>query len=390
VVEGLSQRAPDTLKAVVQQAAKSLASSDEPVLPATYPVDHEAFDSSEPQPFPIKFYHDDLILGAAAHKEAFKRAISRALSRLIIHSTFIRREQLEEFWPDLCNLAKSGVVVDILWGAGEARQETNDTADVVDQFRRKAAQSGVDGNLRIHLHSTGSHAKFLVYDDKSGNRVFAIVGSCNWLSTRFSSYETSVRFGDPKAVSEILSTLADITIAPNGGWNQITSDIAALATAAAGHKPYSGVNAQFALVLGRSHGDVMRKARDSAVREITIISHRVSEVARTAVLAPLGARSQGVAARVLFNQEGEGMPSSATATLIREAQQAGIVLKPTGEDAMHGKLLAWDDDNLVITSQNWLSRDMGARGSKAEIGVWLEAKGLAKIAVLDLNAKFGV
>ena len=46
-------------------------------------------------------------------------------------------------------------------------------------------------------------------------------------------------------------------------------------------------------------------------------------------------------------------------------------------DKAHAKLLCWDDDHVVITSLNWLSKDIDPQQSLGEIGVYLKGTGLA-------------
>jgi len=36
---------------------------------------------------------------------------------------------------------------------------------------------------------------------------------------------------------------------------------------------------------------------------------------------------------------------------------------------LHAKLLAWDEDALVVTSQNWMSRDPGFSKYSQQLGV---------------------
>jgi cardiolipin synthase len=44
---------------------------------------------------------------------------------------------------------------------------------------------------------------------------------------------------------------------------------------------------------------------------------------------------------------------------------------------LHAKLLAWDDDALAITSQNWLSADPSDNAPLREIGVFINAPKVA-------------
>jgi cardiolipin synthase A/B len=45
---------------------------------------------------------------------------------------------------------------------------------------------------------------------------------------------------------------------------------------------------------------------------------------------------------------------------------------------LHAKILAWDDDYVVISSLNWLSGDPVDLDSSKEVGVFIQHEGAAK------------
>jgi hypothetical protein len=54
-----------------------------------------------------------------------------------------------------------------------------------------------------------------------------------------------------------------------------------------------------------------------------------------------------------------------------------IGIKPIHRPRLHGKVLAWDDDNLAVTSQNWLSADPSDVARRSEIGIFVESNRIA-------------
>jgi phosphatidylserine/phosphatidylglycerophosphate/cardiolipin synthase-like enzyme len=56
----------------------------------------------------------------------------------------------------------------------------------------------------------------------------------------------------------------------------------------------------------------------------------------------------------------------------------GVELAPVLKPRIHAKVLCWDDDNIVVTSLNWLSADPSAEYLRAEIGIHIQASGIAK------------
>jgi hypothetical protein len=54
-----------------------------------------------------------------------------------------------------------------------------------------------------------------------------------------------------------------------------------------------------------------------------------------------------------------------------------IGIKPIHQPRLHAKVLAWDNDNLAVTSQNWLSADPSDVARRSEIGVFVESNRIA-------------
>ena len=81
-----------------------------------------------------------------------------------------------------------------------------------------------------------------------------------------------------------------------------------------------------------------------------------------------------------------GLKAEHTAAITREAGGSGIRLRPIHEPRLHAKILGWDDDFLVVTSQNWLSADPSESNLRKEIGVFIHATGIARLAIEKLEA----
>ena len=61
-------------------------------------------------------------------------------------------------------------------------------------------------------------------------------------------------------------------------------------------------------------------------------------------------------------------------------------ITPVLEPKLHAKLLAWDDDAVVITSQNWLSADPPDDKPRSEIGISIRSPGIARQIIDRFNA----
>ncbi len=66
----------------------------------------------------------------------------------------------------------------------------------------------------------------------------------------------------------------------------------------------------------------------------------------------------------------------------------GLTLQPQLAPALHAKLLCWDTDDVVITSQNWLSADPSDANVRRELGIHLQSPGAADTISAKLLACF--
>ena len=97
-----------------------------------------------------------------------------------------------------------------------------------------------------------------------------------------------------------------------------------------------------------------------------------------AALALTGSRNT---ARKGFKQAGK-IPDPAVAL------ERGISLEVCAN--LHGKFLLWDDDNIAITSFNWMATVTdGTRSRGAEIGMWISGPNLGPILAEKLSSASG-
>lgn len=381
-VEGLPPRAPTELVELVKQAARNAPPS--PMAENSLHKDPgrqvPIADRPTPRPIDAIFRQEDLILGGAAHEELLRHSITKAKYRIIIHSTFISEQGFGLVHESLIAAAKRGAIIDVLWGENENKTDAVTTAKTIAKIRTSIEAEGLSQSIRVHPFSTRSHAKILVCDGGKSERLFATVGSCNWLSSGFQNYEASVRFSDPGVVSAIIEQIADLTRGGDRHWTELTSEMARLAADARLQKPPVGVKARVSLVLGPQHAQFARIARDSARRRMFVTSHKIGSAARPSVILPAitAVRENGIEARVFYGVMSEGTADNSCDTDGPSTPTVRPVLTPK----LHAKILAWDDDHVLITSQNWLSADPGESNVRREIGLMVNSKGIAS-AVID-------
>lgn len=326
----------------------------------------------------VSFSIEDLVLGGDAHKELLVSAIKAANASITVHSTFVGGGASEEILELMQAAASRGVRVDILWGKVDSPDGANATRDACAAINQRMKKAGLEQFIRAHPFSTASHAKVLVADDGKGGFVAAL-GSCNWLSTGFASFEVSVRSGDPLLVSDIMEALAQMAMAVTGLNGGVAAQLAGQAINIRKHtlaRPARRAEAR--IILGPEHGDCVLAARDEAKAHIVLGSHRMGRSANNLSIRPTRAavNDHQIDAALYYGQLSDGMTAEQAAELRITHGAAGLRIRQISDPRMHAKFVAWDDDNVVVTSQNLLSADPAA--DFAELGIHIRATGAAR------------
>lgn len=382
VAEGLPNRAPPELKAAVEGAAKRAPKSPQPNVTVAAPQQPAIPTAAIPKPHSMLFSTNDFILGGAEHRETMINLIRRARHRVIIHSTFIDEGRFDEAMDVLKQAMSQGALVDVFWGQNDKMAGARSTRSAVVRLQARLEAENVD-RLRLHPFSTGSHAKVLVADDGSPDRLVALVGSCNWLSSRFESFEASVRLRDPSVLADLIEQLAELSRGGNGIWTKATSELVALATRQRARLAGPPGRAEVTVVLASQHDQVVRAARDESQKRIFVCSHRWAPAGENLMLAPAlaAAVKNDVTVTVYYGVRSGGLSGDAAAEVVRDSAKAGVTIRPVRKPRLHAKLLAWDNDTAFITSQNLLSADPPESRPRQELGILIRSTGIARTLV---------
>lgn len=143
-----------------------------------------------------------------------------------------------------------------------------------------------------------------------------------------------------------------------------------------------------ALVLGPQHAGFVRLARDTATRRLFVTSHRLGAATGPVVVVPAieAVRRRGINVDVYYGTPTGHKSGTDAARMTVLAAQDGVVIRPVREPRLHAKILAWDDDFLLVTSQNWLSADPGDASLRREIGIFVNARGAARTTIERFEA----
>jgi len=102
----------------------------------------------------------------------------------------------------------------------------------------------------------------------------------------------------------------------------------------------------------------------------------------------VAASREGVRSLVIYTKPTGPLKNRHARALAEEARANGLALVKTKKIPLHGKFLAWDDDDLVVTSLNWASASADPDFPWGDIGVHIRARGFAAETLTKLEAIF--
>lgn len=376
VIRNLPESASDKLRSLVERVA--LLPSANATVPVAYDGPNTEIEEA-PASHRIDFNSEDLVIGGSAQKELLLRLMASATSRMIIHSTFLDHRKFRELLPEIRSACVRGVTFDLLWGAeklGE-EEESKNALSAVEIARMAREDPDIGRRFRVHMKSTGSHAKLLLSDNEDGDWLAAI-GSCNWLSSPFGAVELTV-------VLRAQSVVADVAVALQrvAGRRGLSDDIATEMSFLARElrrRPNVGGDATATLILGDHHDVVMRTGSGTAVRQVLAGSNRLGSTARPGFIIQAEAaieRASELKVTLLYTIASGPLKKRHARTLAEEAAENGFRLVRLEKPPLHGKFLAWDDNDIAVTSLNWGSARTPDDFPQAEIGVHINSPGIA-------------
>lgn len=331
---------------------------------------------------PICFESHDLIVGGDAHRRALHDIFARATSRIILHSTFIGEKVFRGLLPLMRAAIERGVQIDVLWGQDpptEGDTGNPSALDVIASLNADPQMASLADGLRLHETSTHSHAKLIIADVARRGEYVAWVGSCNWLASNLRSVEVTVRVRTPVMVAEVVNCLSNLLYATDGVDRELPLALLRIARLLKRRPPPDKPNAMAHLVVGTHHQSCVLRARDEARHRIFVMSHRLSELITPAILVPFGrARARRpLTVTVLYGKVQDEVSATGVQRVEQQARTDEITLKHIRDPRIHAKVLAWDSDAIVVTSQNWLSADAMEATLATELGLTIECRGIA-------------
>jgi phosphatidylserine/phosphatidylglycerophosphate/cardiolipin synthase-like enzyme len=372
VIDDISARAEQPLRNAVLKAASDALTPTTKTSGGTEVAVADTTDWTEPV-LDAVFDQNDLVLGEDEHKTAFLKAFSQAREHVVVHSTFISDRQ-DKFLRRILAAAARNVRVDISDDVTDSSTSRTSSSTL----RQSIQEAGRSDLVKVHTLTTDSHAKIIASDDGNGGWS-ALVGSCNWLSTEFDSFEATVRLRDPRLAGRIVNHVAAMSLGSRGVWHPLADELTVLARRIMCAKPVSGRKAKLRILLSPDHASIPLEARDHANKRIMITSHRIGIAGLPMAIVPAvtAAQEKKIDASLFYGRATGPLSGVDAAELTREFERQGVHIRPIFQPRLHAKVLCWDDNVLAVSSQNWLSASSSQASPRKEIGVVVELNKIA-------------
>jgi cardiolipin synthase len=375
VVDGDDMRGlPDTAPAALAKEIARVARSTEAARPIL--VDSMIDQDEEPM-IAARINDEDIVFGGDAHRDLLKRVLGTATRRIFIHSTFLRKDGFSAWTREFREAVRKGAKIDVYWGSGTTDEPGETTMREATALAKEVAADDVlRDRVRVHLKSTGSHAKILIADDGEENFV-AVVGSCNWLYTRFDRLELSVVLREPALVAEALETFAALVSRP-GFRAETAAELHTRATVLARRPAIGGPHAA-RFIQGQAHEAILREASGSQPTRFLIASDKFGNSAFPNAIIPAEVAAATVRTEpvVVYGSTTGKVTGVGAANLTFDVRERGVRLLRISQ-GFHAKFLLWGDDDVVITSINWCSWTSPPHSPLGEVGVHIHRTGIAR------------
>ncbi|WP_236472961.1 phospholipase D-like domain-containing protein, partial [Pseudomonas sp. PA-6-1H] len=332
----------------------------------------------------------DILLGAESHKNYLTHILEKSISRIFIHSTFIREQCFDILLPLFRSASARGVKIFIYWGQEESDDST--TLKSVTEIRRTLETEKLNQSIYISPRSTGSHSKLIISDSGPDGTFVSAVGSCNWLSSPFNSFEGTTLINDATINNHLTNIF--IRLITQNHWNANTNE---LLRAASEMQTYTTIdakpqNSKVTILTGSQHADMILNIRDNVESELLITSNKLSAASKPTIIAPLSASIQNnpnIKINLLYGMNSGGFTKREIRELGTNLSAMGLNLSAVNRPGLHAKIIAWDYNNLIVSSLNWLSTTEIHPDSLHEVGVYIESRDIgtkAQSVILDYQS----
>ena len=366
----------------------------------------KAFKQKNPE-YIIDRKNADLVYGGQDNKTKLLELIDESSTFLVIHSTFIRtgcvyNEKTKEF-TDIFKSIKTallrGVDVYILWGKTEreegdlgfekSRAEDLGIERTLKLFNTKLHEVGITEQVNFNSFTrTESHAKFVI-SDHATKGYCSMITSCNFFYTAFNTFEASAVIYDNQFTSKLLRIASSISTGKSVMMSDTSRELESLANMVMEQIERTKVlkgedKLTIKLVKKQEHYDYITSAKNLATKRIYVVSDFISDIAHRPIfdnLAPLKIKQ-----KFCYYKKTRHMSDAELEQKARDLSSLHYPIqlkKISGRShkaKSHAKFIAWDDDDILLTSLNWLSANALEEkgGEYHELGLHIQGLNVAE------------
>jgi len=384
--EGASDRLARALEATVRTGVLPQATASRP---SGAPSTQTTFEA------------DQFVVGSEEHLERFERIIGQARSDIFVLSTFVAsqsdergKDRRERIWRALDEAVDRGVRCHVFYGTSLDERAENAIA-IQELHQRLSAVRRSRGFVLVQRDSVGSHVKIIAADDGQGGAV-ALLGSCNWLSSPFSSVEISAELRESQAAAIVLDRLRSIVSRLSSASRSVealafmASELRRSRSAVSAAGAGTGrTSAELTVVYADDHERLLRMAAHEASQSFVCCTNKVGATMVPALFNPAeiaGRRIQDV--RVYFSRY-TGPTKRRHVAEHQDRLEGVVALIGVRDPQLHAKFLTWDNDHVIISSMNWGSQSGLASNRLDEIGLYLRGPDLAACLLKKFEVELG-
>lgn len=347
----------------------------------------------------------DFVYGGRSTEYKFIDLIQNASDFLIIHSTFIGEWQIlhkdgySHCFLEIREALKRGVKVYILWGKSNAEEEedgyekSNNEDKKIERmlkdFNTSCREDNIFNSINYNdFRRTDSHAKFVI-TNHSERGLCAMVGSCNFLYTKYDRFEASIIVYDDLFTKSLLEVAADICSGKNFYNSLQRTELRRISSKIKIKKNKVDIvdseKIEIKLVLKSQHSSYIDLAAQ-AKKRIYITSDYIN----TSPIRPIfDALRKSEARKYYYYNKKSPYVEYLEIKEMQEDLKLSDSLATLGshDSKSHAKVLAWDNNDLLITSLNWLSASAPDNSQDAyhEMGIYVKGWDVAKDFINTFN-----
>lgn len=350
----------------------------------------------------------EIVAGALEHKDKILYLLKNSIDYLVLHTTFIGKwcifdskiNQYSDIFIEIKAALIRGVTIYLMWGKDEPDEnqfdyeksiiEIKDIEELLEKFNNQCIQEGILNTINLNnFVKTGSHTKFIITNIENVGPTL-LMGSCNYLYTQYERFEASVYLKDVSIVKRMIQIAADMSTGKDFYSTNVREELLLISEKIIDSHERKKRNINISLVLKGDHYKYIDLAKHQAKKNIYILSDKLNDIFDRPICDAL--KNSMAKKYAFFSDRSENFSHDQAVSLIERLSQEPYKINirlhspktsvGPKKKKNHAKVLTWDNDNLLITSLNWLSSNASLSSKTTEdyheIGFYIRKENIAR------------